>query len=283
MIVKLIYATAGGTTRSTTQLLEKVFKKNNHEVETINMGISPYRDDYSIIIEKIKKADLVGFGSPAYHMNMFEPMLRLFKIMKEESKRTTFLCKTFFYLNYGGITSGKAFLINARLFNEMGISFVGALKIAAPHLHKNNNFPDDSTRELIEDFYNKLNMNNFAPMKPENIEALFKPEKNRVNFIFPLAHIVGKYRNLAVNINVDKCIECGKCVRECSVTAIELTDKVDINTKKCIHCYHCVVVCKTNALSIDVEKLDKMICINKKILGQEKYLNQIYIPEIKYK
>ena len=71
-----------------------------------------------MIVEEIKKADLVGFGSPAYHMNMFAPMLSLFKIMKEESKRTTFLCKTFFYLNYGGITSGKAFLINARLFNE---------------------------------------------------------------------------------------------------------------------------------------------------------------------
>ncbi|RDU22006.1 4Fe-4S binding protein [Anaerosacchariphilus polymeriproducens] len=281
MIFKLIYSTSGGTTRCTTQLLEKVIKKDNHEVETINIGISPYREDYSLIVEKIKYADLVGFGSPAYHMNMFEPMLRLFKIIAEESKRTTFKFKTFFYLNYGGITSGKAFLINARLFNGMGIGFVGALKISAPHLNKNSSFPDENISQFVEEFYNKLNINNFAPIKSKDIETLLKPEKKRVNLIYPLAHIISNLRNIEININEDRCIKCGKCVHECPVAAIELNDKVHIDVKKCIHCYHCVVTCKINALTMDAEKLDKMICINKKILGQEKYLNQIYIPEIK--
>lgn len=281
MIFKLIYSTSGGTTRSTTQLLEKVIKENSHEVETINIGISPYRENYSLIVEKIRNADLVGFGSPAYHMNMFEPMLRLFEVIAEESKKTTFFFKTFFYLNYGGITSGKAFLISARLFNGIGIGLVGALKISAPHLHKNNSFPNDSISQLIEEFYNKLNINNFAPIKSDDIEILFKPEKKRVNIIYPLAHIIGNHRNLVIKINEDRCKKCGKCVHECPVAAIELNDKIFINFKKCIHCYHCVVTCKINALTMDVKKLDKMISINKKILGQEKYINQIYIPEEK--
>lgn len=55
-----------------------------------------------------------------------------------------------------------------------------------------------------------------------------------------------------MNVDVDKCIGCGQCVKDCFPMDIEIVNgKAKINNKVCIKCGHCIAVCPKNAVSTD--------------------------------
>ena len=66
-----------------------------------------------------------------------------------------------------------------------------------------------------------------------------------------------------IEINKEKCIGCGACVKDCPGKALELKDKKAEYIRKCIQCGHCVAICPVNAVSIpdydmaEVEEFDK--------------------------
>lgn len=53
-----------------------------------------------------------------------------------------------------------------------------------------------------------------------------------------------------IEINKEKCIGCGACVKDCPGRALELRDKKAEYIHRCIQCGHCVAVCPVNAVSI---------------------------------
>lgn len=277
MNIKLIYVSPGGTTKGTTKVLKEIFEKNNYQVELIDIGIKPHRDDLTTVLEKMQKADIVGFGSPTYHMDMLEPMKKLFDKMKTSNEKFKYEFSAFFYINYGGITSGKAFEMTAEKFCEMGIPVIGAMKVTAPHFHHPKEFPTRETYEIAEEFYRRMQEKKFVPIELQRAKKIFAPEKKRVNMLYPLIHMVGRRRELPISINKSRCKKCGKCLVECPSGAITMDSEVKIDFSKCIHCYHCVSACKFNAVQSPIEKIDGMIRINKKVLGEEKFANQINI------
>jgi hypothetical protein len=48
----------------------------------------------------------------------------------------------------------------------------------------------------------------------------------------------------------DRCVACGKCVRDCPVNAISLGTVASIDSGKCIGCAHCISVCPQAAIDI---------------------------------
>jgi len=55
-----------------------------------------------------------------------------------------------------------------------------------------------------------------------------------------------------VRFDLEKCIGCGACVRDCLTKHIELIGgKAALNDRRCIHCGHCFAVCPTEAVSMD--------------------------------
>lgn len=55
-----------------------------------------------------------------------------------------------------------------------------------------------------------------------------------------------------MNVNVEKCIGCGICVKDCFPKCIEIVDaKAKINNIKCMKCGHCIAVCPKYAVSTD--------------------------------
>jgi len=271
----LIYVSPNGTTEKTTIVLKDIIGNDNNKVELVNIGVAPYRDNHRIIFEKLKDADIVGFGSPAYHMEMVVPMKKILNEMLENKNKYKF--KAFLYLNYGGITSGKAFKNTAEILNKIGIQIIGAMKVVAPHFHHPSNYPSENIKEFIEDFYNEMKEKEFVTIDYTKLKRIFKPKKKRVNLIYPLVHVIGKKRELPIIINHEKCKKCRKCIVECPNGSLSLDKTITRELSKCIYCYHCVVTCPFSAVESHIERIDEMIKMNKKIIGIEDPQNEIYI------
>lgn len=55
-----------------------------------------------------------------------------------------------------------------------------------------------------------------------------------------------------MRVDLEKCIGCGLCTKDCVVNDIKLVEgKADIKNKNCIKCGHCIAICPKNAVSID--------------------------------
>ncbi len=276
MKIVIIYISPNGTTGILAKLLKDNFESNGHLVESVNLGSSECRNLTENVFEKLINADIAGFGSPVYHMDILQPMKSFIMRFAAFCKINNHQLRAFIFLNYGGITSGKAFINTAVILINCGIKIIGGLKINAPHFHHTEKFPANDSLSIIETFCSSLQTNNFAEMKLARIKKIFSPEKFIVRIIFPIVHIIGKFRKLPITVVGEKCKKCGKCVIECPVGAIEITNFLKINKDKCISCYHCVS-CPFKAIEIPIEKLEAMIKFNKKIIGTENPLNKILI------
>lgn len=272
MKIAIIYISPNGTTKKTANELKFRLSSDQQDVELFDLGSVDYRNNFQPILESLKDFDIVGFGSPVYHMEMLSPITTFFyKLIKMKTK---FSLKAFLFVNYGGITSGKSFLKSTRLLNRVGIPVIGAMKLVAPHFHNVEEFPNDLTIKNIENFCNKLKTNSFNIINKKT----FIP-KMIINLIYPFVHIIGKIRELPINIVDTRCKVCKKCIKECPVKAISIDTNVIINSNVCIHCYHCIACCPFDAIESPIEKLDQMIMKNKKIVGMENPLNKIYFKE----
>jgi nitroreductase/NAD-dependent dihydropyrimidine dehydrogenase PreA subunit len=55
-----------------------------------------------------------------------------------------------------------------------------------------------------------------------------------------------------MNVNAEKCIGCGLCVKDCFPKDITIVDgKAKINNVTCFKCGHCIAVCPKNAITTD--------------------------------
>ena len=80
-----------------------------------------------------------------------------------------------------------------------------------------------------------------------------------------------------VNIEKEKCIGCGMCVKDCFPDNIFLNNgKAEIKGR-CMQCGHCIAVCPVNAVSIDDYPMDEVKEYSKEefTLSSENFLNFI--------
>jgi nitroreductase/NAD-dependent dihydropyrimidine dehydrogenase PreA subunit len=67
-----------------------------------------------------------------------------------------------------------------------------------------------------------------------------------------------------MNVNTEKCIGCGLCVKDCFPRDIEIVDgKAKINNITCIKCGHCIAVCPKDAVSTDEYNMEDVKNYNK--------------------
>ncbi len=58
--------------------------------------------------------------------------------------------------------------------------------------------------------------------------------------------------NTHVQVNKERCVGCGKCVKICPQQALHLADgKSVVDLSRCIGCFECITVCPPKAISID--------------------------------
>ena len=60
-----------------------------------------------------------------------------------------------------------------------------------------------------------------------------------------------------MNVNSEKCVGCGFCVKDCFPKCIEIVDgKAKINNVTCMKCGHCIAVCPKGAVSTNEYNMD---------------------------
>ncbi|MBN2618755.1 MAG: 4Fe-4S binding protein [Spirochaetales bacterium] len=261
MNIAIVYISPNGTTKKVSNQLNYMLSCSNHRVQLFDLGLENYRD-LNNVIDKINKFDLVGFGSPVYHMDVLPPIKKLLQHIKSISLAFNF--RSFLFITYAGITSGKALYNSAKILNQKNIDIIGSLKLEAPHLHHRIKFPEQKTIEIIRDFCVRLDLVNNTSIHYRTYQV----NKKIVSLLYPLTHFIGKRRELPIKVNTDLCKSCKLCIKECPVGAISLNLTITIEKGKCLHCYHCVIICPIKAIQSPIEKLDKMISLNKKIVGK---------------
>ena len=60
---------------------------------------------------------------------------------------------------------------------------------------------------------------------------------------------------MTFKVNIERCVKCGKCVKDCPTNTLEMKDGVpsvrDGKGVGCIRCQHCLAVCPEAALTLD--------------------------------
>ncbi len=277
MKIVISYISPNGTTRSISKEIGSLFINSGHEVLQFDIGRNDNRDYSQIDWSIYKDADLVGIGSPVYHLSIFDSMREYLEIALPKIYTQNPKIKAFIFITYAGITSGRALFNTSLLLKKNNIGVVGALKLKAPHFWNSNYYPEANSLELIKGFYNGLCKKDFNIIPWEKIKKIFSLRKTKVKLIYPLAGIIGSRRKLPINFLETKCIKCKKCSNECPVNAISIKEYAVRDLSKCAYCYHCTWICPKNAIEFDVEKIKSLVNLNKRIVGDEEPQNEIFV------
>jgi len=81
-----------------------------------------------------------------------------------------------------------------------------------------------------------------------------------------------------MNVNTEKCIGCGECVKDCFPRDIEMVEgKAKINNVTCMKCGHCIAICPKAAISTDEYKMEEVKDYNKEdfLVDSDNLLNFI--------
>jgi len=77
-------------------------------------------------------------------------------------------------------------------------------------------------------------------------------EVNRIIKLFEQRGIETKELKRAIQLDEEKCFDCGACISLCPTGALRLTDdySVELDEDKCIYCEICVPSCPVRALKV---------------------------------
>jgi formate hydrogenlyase subunit 6/NADH:ubiquinone oxidoreductase subunit I/flavodoxin len=277
MKIVLVYISPNKTTQKITEELSKLFLKDRHEVIELDIGKKENRDLTNIDLDIFKDVDLIGVGSPVYHLNTLGPLSDFLEYALPKIKLLSGNVKAFIYLTYGGTSTGKSFINTVNLLRRNDVKLIGGFKIKAPHFWHLENFPYDESLKTVNNFYSTISKNGFAGIEWIKVKKMFSYQKLLVRLIYPFMGISIRLRGMPdIGIDTSKCIKCKKCSNECPVNAIEMNDYPTRNKDKCIHCYHCTTLCPNGAVIFNVNDAIKRVEKNKSIIGLEYPENAIY-------
>ena len=77
-------------------------------------------------------------------------------------------------------------------------------------------------------------------------------EVNRVIKLFKQKGIEAKELKRAIQLDEEKCFDCGACLSLCPTGALRFTDdySIELDEDKCIYCEICVPACPARALKV---------------------------------
>lgn len=209
---------------------------------------------YSIETPEIDKLlaneKTIVFGYPTQFSNA-PKIVRDFIVNHKE----LFRGKKIFIISTMGLFSGDGTGCSARIFRRYGAKIIGGLQLKMPDCVADVKLlkrPLEENKSLVRQADKKIHL------AAERLKA-GKPNKEGLSIFHHIAGLFGQrlwFYNKTLsykkkpNIDTDKCIVCGLCVKICPMENLVESEGRIVNFDRCTMCYRCVSKCPTQALTI---------------------------------
>ena len=186
---------------------------------------------------------------------------RIPRIVEEWIAKTKFTgdVNAYFVMNCGD-TIGNAKKYIKQLCKRKGFQYMGVTGIVMPENYiALYDAPEESVaRQIIEDANPSISRiagfihegRIFSDMQSNIVDYLNSSVVNIAFYMF----FVKTYKFTAD----DKCIRCGRCVKECPLNNIYLKENKPVWAKKCTHCMACICKCPTGAIEYGKNSVGKV-------------------------
>ena len=194
--------------------------------------------------------DTIVFGYPVYFSNVPKKVRDFISNHAELFRR-----KKIFVIATMGLFSGDGAGCSARILRKCGAEIIGGLHLKMPDCIGDNRFLKRTLKEnqfIIRQADNKIHL------AAERLKV-GKPFKEGLNIFYHIAGLFGQrlwfygqtlsYKEKP-NIDLNKCMVCGLCVKKCPMKNLEKREEKIICRNRCTMCYRCVNNCPTQALTI---------------------------------
>ena len=234
----LIYFSGVGNTKYVTEKINRLAEKIPTEIYSVeNLPDEFSVDNYSAII----------LGTPTYHSEPAEPLMRFLGAIKTNRKIPAFIFATC------GLYSENCLRILAKAclkhriipihYASYRCSATDGMLLASfmKCWFSNEKNIEEKIKRDFRMFVNKLK----SQPKEDIPESKWYAPLNYPN------KMLGKITTFPIYLHKDRCINCGKCGRNCPQGAITVSGGYPVVDKgRCMNCYRCIHHCPEMALSL---------------------------------
>ncbi|WP_434311602.1 4Fe-4S binding protein [Hominifimenecus sp. rT4P-3] len=223
-IVRAIYFSPTGTSRSGAVAIAKALDENAEEIDVTVAGRAPERISFA-------KDELIVFGAPVYGGRLYRGAVERFQ------QFTGHKTPCIVTVTYGNRDFDDALLELKELAEALGFVPVAAAALIGQHTYGQIQVGRPNESDLKEDreFADRIK----AILEQNRFEGLEVPG----NYPYKDGGHRGKFRPQTT----DACTHCGVCVRECPELAIDPENPEKIDDSRCIACFRCIKVCPVGA------------------------------------
>lgn len=239
--VSLYYFSGTGNTLVVAKETQAFFKQKGYEVTLTEMSASAFREqDQSI---------LMGFIFPVAIQSTFPNVWAFIENLPKSSGQSVFMIDTMESFSGGVVGPMK------KLLTEKGYKCIGAceLKMATSMQTSKRKVEEGLKKDALA-----------IPSLNLFLEQLIREETKwrRVPMLSDWMRTISKKRKIwtsmseKLEVNHEKCIQCGSCIKYCPMGAISYVDsRISIDHEKCIDCMRCINYCPKNAFMLNQKYL----------------------------
>ena len=215
------------------------------------------------IIASIRKNEEIVFSYPVQFSNI--P-----KVLKDfvDTNRSLWKGKNVFVIATMGLFSGDGAGVLARRLRKHGARIKGGLHLKMPDSiadEKALKRPMEKNKELVRAAEQKIGK------AVHNIKHGNPPQEG-IGFLYQMAGLFGQrlyfygktqYYTDRIKIDTQKCVGCGKCVAQCPMDNIHITQNTAKASDQCTMCYRCINLCPRQAITLLGKKVVEQGTIEK--------------------
>ncbi|HUX99707.1 MAG TPA: EFR1 family ferrodoxin [Candidatus Deferrimicrobium sp.] len=257
MKIALFYMSITGNTKFIAEIIKKGVEESGNSCDLFNI--------HELDLSSIQEYDLCGFGAPVFAYREPTPIQKFILALKEPEGKYAFLfctCEGSF---------GNFFFRMANFLAKKSIAVFSKEVFYCPSSYliwprKFNHFKPDEIKKAVNygksltlDYHAITEANRQLPKVKQNVRAAILA---KFMSDWALRWYLG-----TINVDYDKCTQCGICANICPTNAIELAPFPRISKKACIGCCGCINNCPTRALD------------SKKSQGKSRY---VFAPNVNF-
>lgn len=177
---------------------------------------------------------------------------RIPKVVEAWINKCTFSPDTavYFVMNCGGeIGNSEKYIL--KLCRNKGFRYMGCAEIVMPenYLAMFSVPNEEQSRRIIakrEEIIDSVcdTIKSGTPLPPYTTNLTGRMMSSIINPLFYTLCVKDKL----FSVDMNKCISCGKCVKECPLNNITLNNKTPEWNGNCTHCMACITICPTEAI-----------------------------------